>query len=94
MAAQRKFFLEKRRGSVSSRRTRSKPARRSAMMRNPLSKTIRFISSISAMSGGDATHGLPCHTRNPSILLRKMTLAVGIGNASHRRSQQGPYVLE
>jgi hypothetical protein len=93
MVAPRKSFLEMRRDNVSSRRNRSTREERSAMMHNPLPKTICFISS-GVLTSVDAIHGLLCHNRSQSILPLKMTLVVGIGNVSRRRSRPGPFSLE
>jgi hypothetical protein len=93
MAAQRKSCLEMRRDNVSSRRTRSTREERSAMMHNPLPKTICFISS-SALTSVDVNRGLLCHNRSPSIHPLKMILVVaGIANVSHRRSRPGLFSL-
>ena len=90
MAALRKSSLEMRRDNASNRRTRSTPEERSAMMRNPLSKTICFISYAAVTSGVDVNRGLPFHNPNPSSHHLKMILLVlGTGSVSHRRSRPG-----
>jgi hypothetical protein len=93
MAAQRKSFFEMRRDNVSSRRTRSTREERSAMMHNPLPKTVCFI-FLSVLKRVDANRGLLCHNRSPSIHPLKTTLVVvDIVNVSHRRSRPGPFSL-
>jgi hypothetical protein len=88
MAVPRNPSLEMRRDNASNRRTRSTPEERSAMMRNPLPKTICFISYAAVTSGVDVNRGLPSHNPNPSSHhLKMILLLLGTENVSHRRSR-------
>jgi hypothetical protein len=94
MAVPRRFFPEMRRDNVSSRRTRSTREERSAMMRNPLPKTICFISCAAVTIGDDVNRGLLSHNPSPSNHPLTMTLlVVGIENVAHRRSRPGLFSL-
>lgn len=94
MAVRRRSFLEKRRDNVSSRQTRSTREEKSAMMHNPLSKTICFISYAAVMIGVDVNRGLLSHIPSPNSRLLKMILpVVGIVNVSHRRNRLGLFSL-
>jgi hypothetical protein len=94
MAAPRNPSLEMRRDNASNRRSRSTPEERSAMMRNPLPKTICFISYAAVTSGVDVNRGLPFHNPNPSSHHLKMILLVlGTENVSHKHSRPGLFSL-
>jgi hypothetical protein len=95
MAAPRRSFHEMRRDNDSSRRTRSAREERSAMMHNPLPKTICFISGAAVTIGVDVNRGLPSHNLNPNSHPLKMTLlVVDIGNVAHRRNRLALFSLE
>jgi hypothetical protein len=93
MAAPRRFFLEMKRDNVSSRRTRSTREERSAMMRNPLPKTICFISCAAVTIDVDVSRGLLSHNPNPSSPLKMTLPVVGIVSVSHRRNRLGLFSL-